>query len=149
MLWSGRFLNLPNASNRAGFADHRAYIYNGQQVDDQYHLGLDMASIARAPIPAANNGTVVFADDMGIYGLCVVVDHGLGLQTLYAHLSEIHVKDGDTVQRGDILGLTGTTGMAGGDHLHFGVILSGLPVQPLEWLDPRWIKHNITDRLER
>ncbi len=149
MLWSGNFINLPNASNRARFADHRSYVYKGQQVDDQHHLGLDMASTTRAPVPAANNGTVVFADDMGIYGQCVIVDHGLGLQTLYAHLSEIKVRDGDTVIQGDILGLTGTTGMAGGDHLHLGVILSGLPVQPLEWLDPRWIRHNITDRLNQ
>lgn len=100
-----------------------------------------------APVPAAANGTVVFADFFGIYGNCVMIDHGLGLQTLYSHLSEISVSTGSTLKRGDILGKTGATGMAGGDHLHFGVILSGMPVNPLEWFDGRWIRHNITDRL--
>lgn len=147
MLWKGAFVRLPNSANRAGFADTRSYIYNGQKVDEQTHLGLDLASLAMAPIPAAANGKVVFAGDLGIYGLLVVIDHGLGLMTLYSHMSEITVPVGTELKQGDTIGRTGTTGLAGGDHLHFGVMIAGVQVQPLEWLDPHWIKDNVMDRL--
>lgn len=148
MLWKGRFIALPNSARKAGFAEHRTYTYRGKPVDEQYHLGLDLASLRHAPIPAANRGRVIFADNMGIYGNVVIVDHGLGLQTLYSHMSEFAVTPGRFVSQGEILGKTGATGMAGGDHLHFGVILSGMPVNPMEWLDARWIRHNITSKLQ-
>ncbi|WP_419787719.1 M23 family metallopeptidase [Pseudodesulfovibrio sp.] len=148
MLWNGPFDRLPNAANRARFADSRDYMFEGKKVDHQTHLGLDLASIRHAEVPAGNDGRVVFADFLGIYGNVVVLDHGLGLQTLYAHLSSIKVKPGDMVKRGEIIAHTGATGLAGGDHLHYGVIVSGTPVQPIEWWDAAWIKHNITSKLE-
>ena len=144
--WRGAFLRLPNAANRAGFNEQRSYIYGGNKIDQQTHLGIDLASLANAPVPAANSGKVVFADYLGIYGNCVVVDHGLGLQTLYAHLSTIDTNVGDQVDKGTIIGRTGATGMAGGDHLHYGVTIAGIPVNPLEWWDPNWIKHNFSDK---
>jgi len=146
-LWEGEFKRLPNAANRARFADYRDYIYKGKVVDNQTHLGLDLASIRHAPIPAANTGRIVFADFFGIYGNCVIIDHGLGLQTLYSHMSQIDVQPGQAVSKGDIIGRTGATGLAGGDHLHFGVYVSGTPVQPLEWFDGHWIKNNISGKL--
>ena len=148
MLWNGTFKRLPNAANRAGFADRRDYMFEGKKVDHQTHLGLDLASLKHAPVPAGNDGTIVFADFLGIYGNVVVIDHGLGLQTLYAHLSSVNVDSGTPVNRGDIIGNTGTTGLAGGDHLHYGVIVSGTPVQPIEWWDASWIKNNVTSKLE-
>lgn len=146
-LWKGTFKRLPNSANRARFADNRDYIYKGQKIDNQTHLGIDLASLANDPVPAANSGTVVFADYLGIYGNVVILDHGLGLQSLYAHLSQIDVAVGDTLERGTILGKTGLTGMAGGDHLHYGVLVSGIPVQPIEWWDATWIENNITSKL--
>ncbi len=143
----GSFLRLPNAARRASFAEERTYYFEGKQVDKQTHLGLDLASIARAKVPAANKGVVVFAQELGIYGQVVILDHGLGLQTLYAHLSEIKVKPGEKVQKGQIIGRTGDTGLAGGDHLHFAVLISGVPVNPVEWFDANWLKNNIYDRL--
>jgi len=148
MLWSGTFVRLPNAANRARFADARDYIYKGKKVDYQTHLGLDLASIKHAPVPAGNDGKIVFADFLGIYGNFVVIDHGLGLQTQYAHLSKINVAVGDTVTKGQIIGNTGSTGLAGGDHLHYGVTVGGIPVQPIEWWDRTWIKNNITSKIE-
>ena len=148
MLWSGVFKRLPNAANRARFADSRDYMFEGRKVDRQTHLGLDLASLQHAPVPAGNDGRIVFADFLGIYGNVVVIDHGLGLQTLYAHLSSMEVHPGDAVAKGDIIGHTGTTGLAGGDHLHYGVIVSGTPVQPIEWWDAAWIKNNVTSKLE-
>jgi len=147
-LWQGDFLRLPNSAPRGSFNQLRSYFYQGKQVDQQTHLGVDLASLSHAPVPAANHGKVVYADDLGIYGQCVIIDHGLGLQTLYGHLSRIGVKEGDEVQKGQIIGDTGDTGLAGGDHLHFGVVVSGEEVNPIEWWDPSWIKNNVTDKLE-
>ncbi|MBQ4133654.1 MAG: M23 family metallopeptidase, partial [Desulfovibrionaceae bacterium] len=147
MLWSGTFARLPNASSPAGFAEFRSYIYNGEVVDQQTHQGSDLASVRQAAIPAANDGVVIYTGYMGIYGEMVLIDHGLGVQTLYSHMSNILVSEGEAVTRGQTIGQTGATGMAGGDHLHFGVYISGFPVNPIEWFDSQWIKDKITDRL--
>ena len=147
MLWDGTFQRLPRSAARAGFGDHRYFTYQGKQVGESYHLGFDLASVRNAEVPAANNGRVVFTGELGIYGNLIVIDHGLGLMSLYSHLSEIHVKVGDVVQKGAIIAKTGSTGLAFGDHLHFGILVGGVEVTPLEWLDPKWIKDNITGRL--
>lgn len=146
-LWEGAFLQQSGAATLAKFADQRDYLYNRKKVDHATHLGYDLASVARAEVVAANAGDVVYADYLGIYGQCVVIDHGLGLQTLYAHMSQLDVAVGDQVSRNQPIGRTGATGMAGGDHLHFGVFISGVPVQPLEWWDASWLKNNITSKL--
>ena len=146
-LWSGPFLRLPNAAGRAGFGDQRDYYYRGEKIDHQTHMGADLASLANAPVPAANTGRIVFAGFFGIYGNCVIIDHGLGLQSLYSHLSEIAVAKDAQVKKGDIIGKTGVTGLAGGDHLHFGMIVSGLQVSPTEWWDDHWIKDNVLKHL--
>lgn len=147
-LWQGVFLRLPNSAPRGAFAQSRSYIYEGKVVDQQVHLGVDLASLANSPVPAANRGKVVYADDLGLYGQCIVIDHGLGLQTIYGHLSRMGVKVGDNVEKGQKIGNTGATGMAGGDHLHYGVMVSGVQVNPIEWWDSSWIKNNITSKLE-
>lgn len=148
-LWQGRFLRMPRASELAHFADQRSYYYRGKKVDSAVHLGYDLASVAQAEVPAANDGEVIWADYLGIYGLCIVIDHGLGLQTLYAHMSQLEVQPGDMVVRGQVLGRSGATGMAGGDHLHYGVFVSGIAVQPLEWWDASWLENNIDSKLRR
>jgi murein DD-endopeptidase MepM/ murein hydrolase activator NlpD len=147
-LWQGTFLRMPNAAPLGGFAQFRTYIYQGKEVDRQTHLGFDLASLVHAAVPAANRGKVVFAGNFGIYGQCIIIDHGLGLQTLYGHLSRIGVKPGDNVEKEQIIGNSGATGMAGGDHLHFEVIISGQSVNPIEWWDSHWIKNNVTGKLE-
>lgn len=146
MLWDKAFLRLPNSAPRAGFADERAYIYQGREVDRQTHLGVDLASLSAAEVPAANAGTVIFTGPFGIYGNAIILDHGMGLQTLYAHLSRIGVKEGDQVKKGQTIGNTGATGLAGGDHLHFGVLIDGVPVTPVEWWDQHWIDDNVTNK---
>ena len=146
-LWQGPFLRMPNTAALGGFAQFRTYVYQGKEVDRQTHLGFDLASLAHADVPAANRGTVVFAGDFGIYGQCIIIDHGLGLQTIYGHLSRIGVKPGDNVEKGQIIGSTGATGMAGGDHLHFETVISGQSVNPVEWWDPHWMKNNVTGKL--
>jgi murein DD-endopeptidase MepM/ murein hydrolase activator NlpD len=148
VLWNGPFIHLPRASERARFGDFRTYTYQGQKIDEQTHMGLDLASLPHADIPAANDGIVIFTEFLGIYGNTVIVDHGQGLMSLYSHMSRTSVSVGEVVRKGQILGQTGTTGLAVGDHLHFGMLMQGLEVQPLEWLDPKWIRDNITGRMK-
>jgi murein DD-endopeptidase MepM/ murein hydrolase activator NlpD len=147
MLWEGAFVQLSNSKVEANFADHRTYTYNGEVIDTAYHLGYDLSVTKNYPVEAANSGTVAFTGDLGIYGNTVIIDHGLGLFTLYSHLSAIDVKDGESVKKRQILGKTGETGLAAGDHLHFGVYLHGVAVLPVEWWDPKWIDDNITPKL--
>ncbi len=146
-LWEGAFLQLPRGAVQAGFADRRSYKYKGEVIDHQTHLGLDLASTARSPVPAANAGRVVYADWLAIYGNFVLIDHGLGVMTGYGHLSQIDVAAGDLVSRGQIIARTGATGLAGGDHLHFEVFVHGTSVDPLEWLDPSWIRNSLASKL--
>ena len=148
ILWSGAFTQLSNSKVEANFADQRTYTYNGQPVDTAYHVGYDLSVTKRYPVEAANSGRVAFTGDLGIYGNTVILDHGLGLFTLYSHLSAIDVKEGDSIKQKQILGRTGETGLAGGDHLHFGVYLHGVAVLPVEWWDAKWIRDNIEPKLE-
>jgi murein DD-endopeptidase MepM/ murein hydrolase activator NlpD len=145
--WSQPFLQMPNTQVMAGFAEHRTYTYGDRPVDEQDHLGIDLASTQQAPVPAANDGEVMLARYLGIYGNAVVVDHGYGLMTLYGHLSSIDVTEGQRVTRGETIARSGATGLAGGDHLHFTVLLQGLPVRPIEWWDRRWIRDHIDAKL--
>jgi murein DD-endopeptidase MepM/ murein hydrolase activator NlpD len=147
MLWKGPFIPLGNAKVESKFADHRTYFYKGKEVDQQVHLGFDLAVTRQVPVRAGNDGRVVYADDLGIYGNCVVIDHGMGVQSLYGHLSSIEVKPGDTVTRGQQIGRSGMTGLAAGDHLHFSIMLQGNMVNPVEWWDPHWIKDRVMRKL--
>lgn len=142
-LWEGAFLQPRNTQVFSSFAETRTYRYRGQDVDTQVHFGYDLASTRQAPVPAANRGVVVFAGPLTIYGNAVVVDHGLGLMTLYGHLSHITARVGETVARGQTLGRTGTTGLATGDHLHFEVLVHGISVTPVEWWDPKWLRDRL------
>ena len=144
-LWEGPFVQLGNSQVEASFADHRTYFYKGKEVDRQVHLGFDLAVTSKVAIVAANAGTVVNAGWLGIFGNCVIIDHGMGVQSLYGHLSSLDVKAGDTVTKGQTMGRSGMTGLAAGDHLHFTMLVNGHPVNPVEWWDPHWIQ----DRVER
>jgi murein DD-endopeptidase MepM/ murein hydrolase activator NlpD len=147
MLWRGPFKHLLNTAVESGFADQRDYIYDGKVVDHQTHLGFDLASTAAAPVVAANHGRVAHAGWLGIYGNCVILDHGMGVQSLYAHLSSIEVAVGDTVDTDQQLGRSGSTGLAGGDHLHFTMLLHGAPVNPIEWWSKQWIEDRVMRKI--
>ncbi len=147
ILWHGRFERLPRSAFEAGFGDERHYFYRGKEIDREFHMGIDLASVAHAPIPAGNNGIVVFAGYLGIYGNTVILDHGLGLFSMYSHMNEIRVSVGDKVERGETMGITGMTGLAGGDHLHCGMLVSGVFVNPMEWWDQKWIQDHILANL--
>jgi murein DD-endopeptidase MepM/ murein hydrolase activator NlpD len=147
MLWTEAFVQMGNSQVESRFADRRTYFFGDREIDKQVHLGFDLATVQRAPVLASNAGTVVHADFLGIYGNCVIVDHGLGVQSLYAHLSTIGVKVGDSVTKGQELGRTGTTGLAGGDHLHFTMLVQGVPVNPVEWWDAHWLQDRVNRKI--
>ncbi|HEY5619051.1 MAG TPA: M23 family metallopeptidase [Vicinamibacterales bacterium] len=147
MLWKDAFQPLGNAAVESRFADNRTYFYKSKEIDRQVHLGFDLAVTQRIPVVAANNGIVLFAGYLGIYGNCVILDHGLGVQSLYAHLSSMDVKPGDRVEKGRQLGRSGTTGLAGGDHLHFTMLVNGRPVNAVEWWDPKWMQDRVLRKI--
>ena len=149
ILWTGAFHQLSNSKVEANFADERTYTYKGEIIDHAYHLGYDLAVTRNYPIEAANDGVVVFAGDLGIYGNSVIIDHGFGLFTMYSHMSSITVKKGDKVQQKQVIGKTGETGLATGDHLHYATLIHGVPVLPLEWWDGKWIKDNILGKIQK
>lgn len=147
-LWNGSFLQLSNSQVESLFADRRTYLYNGKPVDKQDHVGFDLSVVEHYPIEAANDGKVVLAEYFGIYGNTVLIDHGAGLISLYGHMSSIDVKPGETVRKKQTLGKSGATGLAGGDHLHFGMFLHGVPVNPTEWWDEKWVREHVLNRLK-
>lgn len=147
-LWNGAFVQLSNSQVESFFADRRSYIYKGQKIDEQDHVGFDLSVVKHYPIEAANDGKVILAEYFGIYGNTVLIDHGAGLISLYGHMSSIDVKPGQMVKRKDALGKSGETGLAGGDHLHFGMFLHGVPVDPREWWDGKWINDHVLDRMK-
>jgi hypothetical protein len=146
VLWNGPFIHY--GKEEADFADVRSYIYHGQKVDQQVHLGFDLSDTQNAPVNAANDGRVVWASDLGIYGNCIVVDHGYSLQSIYGHLREIDVKPGDLVTKGQKMGIAGQTGMAGGVHVHFSMQIDGVQINPREWWDEHWIKDRVMSKLQ-
>jgi murein DD-endopeptidase MepM/ murein hydrolase activator NlpD len=149
ILWGGTaFYPFTNSAVESAFADQRTYIYKGKDVDRQTHLGFDLARVVNTPIVAGNRGKVVFAGPLGIYGNTVILDHGMGVQSLYAHLSSIGAQVGQMVEKEQELGKSGMTGMAGGDHLHFTLLINGQMVNPVEWWDGHWIQDRILRKLK-
>lgn len=146
--WEGAFEQLRGSQVTSRFAEDRSYVMGGVPISRARHYGFDLASVARAPVTAAAAGVVAYAGDLGIYGGCVIIDHGLGVASLYGHLSEIDVSRDEDVRAGQSLGRSGSTGLAGGDHLHFAILVGDDYVDPLEWWDPKWLRSHIGVRLE-
>jgi murein DD-endopeptidase MepM/ murein hydrolase activator NlpD len=146
-LFAGAFVQMRGSAVTSRFAERRSYFHAGQKVSEAIHFGYDLASTAGAPIEASNRGRVLFAGPLGIYGNCVVLDHGLGLSSLYGHLAQIDVHEGDLVEKGQALGRSGETGLAGGDHLHFAMLVGDAYVDPTEWWDAKWVREKIESRL--
>ncbi|MEN6376119.1 MAG: M23 family metallopeptidase [Smithella sp.] len=146
-LWDGTFLRMSNASPMALFGDKRTYVVGGKDVGESVHGGVDLASTMHAPIEAANNGIIVFAGALGIYGNAVIIDHGQGIFSIYGHMSSINTTTGKAVKKQEVIGYSGISGLAGGDHLHFGILVGGQFVNPQEWWDPHWINDNVSKKM--
>ena len=130
-LWERPFRRPVAAAPSSAFGLQR--VFNGQRRSP--HNGVDFPVGAGVPVAAANSGVVVVAEELYFTGNTVVVDHGVGLYTTYAHLSEIRVGAGEGVSRGSVVGLVGATGRATGPHLHWGARLLAARVDPMQLLD--------------
>lgn len=146
-LWTRPFDQMRNAAVMSNFATHRTYYFEDKPVDEAFHLGYDLATVQQDNVLALNSGVVAKAEYLGIYGNVVIIDHGYGLFSLYGHLSSIDVDEGQRVSQGDRLGRTGQTGLAGGDHLHLGIFLHGVAVDPKEWWDDNWLEDRVARKL--
>ena len=129
-LWNGRFIMPVRGPISSSFGKFRVY-NNG--LARSRHMGVDIVAKAGTPVKAANSGMVLFADRLNIHGNAVIIDHGLGVRSHYYHLQKILVKQGDRVEKGETVGLVGSTGRASGPHLHWGMEVDGVFVDPIEW----------------
>ena len=144
-VFAGIFVNLKVRIGNAQFVDGLA---DPHRIHDGL-LGFDLSVTSHVNVVASNSGRILYASNLGIYGNCIVVDHGYGLQSIYGHLSEIGVKPGDMVQKGQTMGKSGSTGLAGGDHLHYSMQVDGVQVNPVEWWDEHWIKDRILSKVSQ
>lgn len=138
-MWQGSF-NFPAPAAFYGcytswFGDRRSY---NDSPYIYFHTGLDICTGAGTEIYAVAPGKVVFADSLTVRGNAVMIDHGWGVYTAYMHLSEMTVKNGDPVNSGQLIGISGATGRVAGPHLHWEVIVGGIHVEPLDWLSYRF-----------
>lgn len=129
--WSGKFAAPANAETSDVFGSER--IFNGKAQSP--HQGLDFRVPTGTPVEAMNDGTVLLARPLYFEGNFVVIDHGQGLLTLYLHLSEFKVKEGEAVKRGEVIGLSGGTGRATGPHLHVAVRWQGTYLDPARLIE--------------
>ncbi len=125
-LWAGSFAAPASLGTTSEFGSQRTYNGKRQSV----HQGLDYGAGVGTPIRAINNGKVILARDLYFEGNCVVIDHGQGLLSLYFHLSQFKIKEGDSVTKGQLLALSGGTGRVTGPHLHLAVRWQGIYVNP-------------------
>jgi murein DD-endopeptidase MepM/ murein hydrolase activator NlpD len=148
MLWQGPWEQQHDSAVEANFADQRTYVYQGRVIDHEVHLGYDLASVVGAPVTAENSGRVLHAGWLDIYGNCVIIDHGMGVQSLYGHMSSVEVRVGQMVTKGEEIGREGSTGLAGGAHVHFSMLINGHFVTPIDWWSAKWIHDRIVRKLE-
>jgi murein DD-endopeptidase MepM/ murein hydrolase activator NlpD len=148
MLWSGPWVQQRNSAVEATFAEQRTFLHGGKVIGHEVHLGYDLASVAGAPVTAENSGRVVHAGWLDIYGNCVIIDHGMGVQSLYGHMSSLEVRVGQMVSKGEEIGREGETGLAGGPHVHFSMLVNGHFVTPIDWWSRKWIHDRIVRKLE-
>lgn len=133
----------------AKYGERRHYYYKGKRIDKAWHLGVDWASIPKAKIYTTNSGKVIFNEYLGIYGNAIIIDHGFGIGSLYAHTNRTNVELNQKVKAGAYIANTGSTGAVFGDHLHFGILVQGIEVNPDEWLSRYWIRENVTKIIKR
>ncbi|UCH33677.1 MAG: peptidoglycan DD-metalloendopeptidase family protein [Armatimonadota bacterium] len=127
--WTGSFMRPVNGSITSGYGYRMHPILRVRKM----HTGVDIAAAAGTPIRAADAGTVIWSASRGGYGLCVIIDHGGGMSTVYGHCSRLAVRAGQAVSKGQAIGNVGSTGLSTGPHLHFEVRRNGSPVNPLSY----------------
>ncbi|MCB9029451.1 MAG: M23 family metallopeptidase [Deltaproteobacteria bacterium] len=145
--WGQSFV-LPKGSPELRFGERASYIYQEKEVASGISYGFSIANIRGTPVEAANNGEVLFADELGAYGRTVILDHGIGIATIYSQLDEMRVNVGDLVERGSVIGSVGDSGLALKPSVYYEIRIQGVPVNPLEWWDDVWVEAHIEDKVK-
>ncbi len=143
------FVPLRGSRVVGSFGDYRIYFLNKEKISKAVHLGIDVASVKNAPIIASNRGVVLLKSYLGLYGNTLLLYHGFGVSSIYAHMHESSLEVSDEVSIGQQLGKTGQTGWAFGDHLHFGILIQGHFVRLNEWIDQKWVDENVVNVLKK
>ena len=131
--WTGPLLRPGDGSISSYFGTRRSY---NDGPFTSYHAGVDLRGATGTPVHAPATGTVVLAEELIVRGRAILLDHGWGVVTGYWHLDAIEVEVGQRVERGDVIGLIGNTGLSMGSHLHWEMWIDGVPVNPIQWLEP-------------
>ena len=146
-LWREAFLPPVSASPTNSAGDQRVVLLEDRELVRGTSSGVRFPVSRRTPVVAANNGTVVFIGTLGLLGNTIVIDHGFGLASVYAHLSDVSATRGITVQRGQEIGRTGSTGFSQSEEVYFEIRLHGVPVSPNEWWDQTWVTDHIDNKV--
>jgi murein DD-endopeptidase MepM/ murein hydrolase activator NlpD len=146
-LWNGPFL-FPAAKNQPGFGDELQYLYHDEPLGSLVQSGIETPARANTEVNAANDGIVILSDNIGVYGRVVGIDHGLGVVSIYGHLDSSSVKRGDSVTKGQAIGIAGKTGFARLRGVYYELRIQGVPVDPAEWGDPTWFYANVTAKVD-
>jgi len=141
-LGEGAFIIPSDGELAPNFGERR--FFNNQPRSP--HSGIDISSPFGSDVKASNSGSVVVANDLYYAGKTVVIDHGLGVFSLYCHFSRIKVRIGDQISKGDVIGEVGATGRVTGPHLHWAFKVSGSRVDPMSLLDLDFSKDNSNER---
>ena len=135
-LWEGAFgFPVQDPLIISDFGKRRVYYMKKVRPFIRFHRGIDFQGERGEPIFTPNSGVIAFADQRITTGYTLVVDHGQGVFSLFFHLNSIDVKEGDRVKKGDMIGTIGSTGVAAGPHLHWGLMVNGIYVDPSDWID--------------
>jgi len=145
-LWSGTFARPVSSYPSNSTGDQRTITINGQELLKGPALGARFQVSTRQKVVAANSGRVTFIDTLPLSGTTLIVDHGFGLSSVYAHLSSALVKPGEEVAKGQPVGQTGSSGLAQSEEVYFELRLHGVPVSPNEWWDDSWIADHIQNK---
>ena len=147
-MWQGVFLRPQGRQLAVNFGATKVFTYQGEPLGHVVQQGVEFAMPEGNPIRAANDGIVILAADLPLYGQTVVIDHGFGLTSLYAHLSAIEHLEGTRVVSGQTIGASGSSGLLDRPLLEFQMRLHGVPVRPIEWWDSRWILEHIDAKID-
>ena len=129
--WNGKFIKPAEGRLTSSFGKYREYNTGVRR----HHLGIDIANVVGTPIYAGNSGIVTLAGRLHLFGKSVIINHGQGVSSSYNHLSKIHVAAEEQVEKGQLIGLMGATGQVTGSHLHWGMVVNGVAVDPEEWTE--------------
>lgn len=144
--WNGTF-GRPSGTTQRMFGDLINFSFQDQSLGKSLQLGDEIRKPPNSEVEAANDGIVVFSDTLGFYGKTVIIDHGLGLVSIYARMGSVSAHEGDRIQKGESIGTGGESGFALFPQVYYEMRMQGISVDPREWWDPTWLDSQIQGKI--